>query len=63
MKQYETHSNRNTESASLKKKKKGELGWRKPQLKSNHLNKPAYISNHEDVKKKDIKTIQCGQGK
>ena len=44
-----------------------ELGWRKPQLESIHLNKPAYRAKHEDankkIKKKDIKIIQCGGGK
>ena len=25
--------------------------------------KPAYRSEHEDVKKKDIKITQCGEGK
>ena len=34
------------------KKEKDELGWRKPQLENNHLNKPAYRSKHGDVKKK-----------
>ena len=28
------------------------MGWRKPHLESNHLNKPAYRSKHEYVKKK-----------
>ena len=32
-------------------KEEEEIEWRKPQLESNHLNKPAYRSKHEDVKK------------
>lgn len=39
----------------------------KPQLESSDQIKPAYISKHEDVKKKkkekDIKILQCGEGK
>ena len=31
------------------KKKKEELGWKKPQSESSHINKPAYRYNHEDV--------------
>ena len=69
--QYENHSKRNTERATLKLKKKREieksvkeeLGWMKWQMDSNHLNKPAYRSKYEDVKKKDIKIIQCVEGK
>ena len=33
-------------------KRKEELGWRKPQLESHHLNKPEYRCKHEHVKKK-----------
>ena len=36
----------------MRKTKKEELGWRKPQLESDHLNKPAYRSKHENVIKK-----------
>ena len=42
LQQYKTHSKRNTERACLNFKKKEELGWRKQQLESSHLNKPAY---------------------
>ena len=41
------HIQRNTERVSLnffKKREKEEIGWRKPQLESSHLNKPAYRS-------------------
>ena len=34
------------------KKRKKELGWRKPQLESSDLNKPAYRYKYEDVRKK-----------
>ena len=37
------------------RKRKEELGWRKPQLESSHLNKPTYKSIHGDVKKKKKK--------
>ena len=32
-------------------------------MESCHLNKPAYKSKHEDVKKKDTKIIHYGEGK
>ena len=32
-----------------------ETEWRKPQLESNHLNKPAYRSEHKEVKKKFLR--------
>ena len=49
----QTHSKGNIERSSpnekkKKKKKQEEIEWRKPQLESNHLNKPAYKS----IKKK-----------
>ena len=39
-----------------RKEIKEELGWKKAQLESSHLNKPAYRSKHEDVKKKTAKS-------
>ena len=40
------------------------MGWKKPQLESNHLKKPAYRSKHEDVKKKKrYQNHKCVEGK
>ena len=55
-----------------KTKNHEELGWRKPQLESSDVKKPAYRPKHKDVgkkkkkerkKQKDIQIIRSGQGR